>query len=231
MRSGTTHRLSRIYRFLTTRYTPRGARHSFSHAGEDLIMREALPLHKKDHSTYIDIGAHHPIFSNNTYLLYRNGGHGVIVEPNASLCELARAKRPRDIVVCAGAGPTDGAADFYAFSQSTRSTFSPTQAADWERGSGQRAEKKNLPLFSLDTIITKFLNNTPPDIVSIDAEGYDLDILRAFSWNTRPRIFCVESIEPSGKRNRALSELFMTHHYRIYAETPANTIFIDTLVQ
>ena len=220
----------RLIHFLLERYNPRGAHKSFATTGEDLIIQAALHAAGITQATYVDIGAHHPIFSNNTYFFYRQGGRGVIIEPNKKLIEIAQHKRPRDTIVRAGAGATNNESLFYAFSQSTRSTFSKEQAEEWEKSSGQQPITSPLPLFSLDTIIQKFCNNTP-DIVSIDAEGYDEEILRGFSWRVRPPVFCVESLEQSGQRNQALYDIFTNHQYRVYAETPANTIFIDTLVQ
>lgn len=215
--------------FVKHRYAPRGTVQSFTSTGEDLIILSALQKFGVTRPTYIDIGAHHPIFSNNTYLLYRHGGNGVIFEPNKELCTLAARKRPHDICICAGAGPTDTESTFYNFPQSTRSTFSKEQAEEWQKNSGQKPSISNLPIFSLDTIVAKFLENKTPDVISIDAEGYDMEIMRGFSWNVRPRVFCIESATQD-IRNR-LQELFEKNKYAEYARTPANTIFIDTLIQ
>ena len=226
--------IARGTRFLQNRIAPRGALLSFAYGGEDLIMAEALKKWNVSRATYIDIGAHHPIFSNNTYLFYKNKGHGVIVEPHQNLCDLAQRKRSRDTTLCAGAGRANGQADFFVFPQSTRSTFSKDQAEEWVKQSGQSFSVVSLPLLSLDTIIAKHCGGTAPDVISIDAEGYDIEILSGFSWNTRPKVFCVESLVPSSSpntptRRKDVYELFAAHQYFPYAETSANTIFVDTI--
>ncbi len=224
--------ISRAVTFLKNRYAPRGARISFSQAGEDVLMESALKKMGVHQPLYIDIGAHHPVFGNNTYLFYTKGFSGVIIEPDQSLCSLSQSKRKRDTSVCAGAAGKDSEAKLFIFPQSTRNTFSETQAKAWAKESGQIMQESRVPVFSLDTIIKKFCGNKTPDVVSIDAEGYDLDILSNFSWNKRPKVFCVETAENTDlvtKRNQAIYDIFQKHQYVRYAETPANTIFIDTM--
>lgn len=206
----------------------------FSQSGEDLIISHGLLSLGILHPTYIDIGGHHPIFANNTYLFYTNGEHGVVVEPIKKLCSLIEKKRPRDTCLEVGVGKEDGTASFYEFPQNTRSTFSEEQAKQWEKASGQKATVSTIPVLSLDTIINHYCNNECPDIVSIDAEGYDIKILSGFSFSCRPKFFCVETlnITPSGlpERDSVIYELFGKNNYFPYAETPSNTIFTDSMV-
>src|SRR3989344_1660792 len=147
----------RLFRFLKARYAPRGAYPTFSGLGEDIVMDAILAKLGIKKASYIDIGAHNPIFGNNTYLFYRKGGRGVLVEPSPELCKEIKRKRPQDICLNAGAGKNDGEADFFAFPRrSTRSTFSKDQADTWERMSGQKPYVTKEHVFSLDTIITKY---------------------------------------------------------------------------
>jgi FkbM family methyltransferase len=218
--------ITRIINFIKNRFAPRGAKLSFSQAGEDIIVDEFLKKLQITKPLYIDIGAHHPIFSNNTYLFYKKGGSGVIVEPNKSLSKLAEKKRPRDIILCSGAGRNNSSSTFYNFPQTTRSTFSEKQSKDWEKASGQKPKTEIIPIFSLDTIIKENFPQNGPDLISIDAEGYDIEILSGYSFKFRPKIFCVETLEPNG-RNKEIYSLFLNNDYYPYAETPANTLFAD----
>lgn len=224
--------VSRLAKFLKNRYLPRGGKVSFAKDGEDIIIEGVLASMGIQKPTYLDIGAHHPVFANNTYLFYRHGGRGVILEPNKNLCRLIQKQRPRDVCLNAGAGGTDDSLPFYAFSQDTRSTFSKEQALEWERGSGQKPVISEIPLFSLNTILERNFDSVP-DVISIDAEGYDLEILNNFSFNSRPKVFCVETAIPGEgntlSRNKDIYDIFKKHGYTTFAETPANTIFIDTV--
>lgn len=171
--------------------------------------------------SYVDIGAHHPIFGNNTYLFYRAGGSGALVEPNPEMCRLAKSKRSRDTCLNAGAGAHDGEADFYMFSQSTRSTFSKEQAQAWEASSGQKASIEKRSILSLDSIIQKGSAGKAPDIISIDAEGLDAEILSGFSFVVRPKLFCIES-------NDQVAKVMAEKGYELKAQILQNAIFMDT---
>lgn len=226
-------KIKKIINFLKKRYAPRGALFSFSQAGEDILIKKVLKKMGVTKPTYIDIGAHHPIFGNNTYLFYKEGTSGLLVEPNESLCAISTKKRKRDKCACVGVGIKDTYADFFHFSvNSTRSTFSKSRARQWETETGQSPSIYQVPILSLDTLITKYFAGKTPDIISIDAEGSDLDIILSLSWRVRPKVFCIETAENSllfPTRNTAISDIMEKNGYKKCAETPANTIFADTM--
>ena len=64
---------------------------SFSQCGEDLVVAFMLGYLRMDrHVTYLDVGVNDPVQFSNTYYFYRKGHHGVLVEPNGSLCRRLR---------------------------------------------------------------------------------------------------------------------------------------------
>lgn len=215
--------VTRIIPFLKARFAPRGARISFSQYGEDLIMKDMLTKKGMKEFSYIDIGAHNPIFGNNTYLLCKNGGRGVLVEPNGELCALIRKKRGRDICLNAGAGKTDGEADFYSFAQSTRSTFSKEQADEHQKQTGQIPKIEKKKIVSLDLIIRTHFAEKEVSLVSIDAEGLDVEIISGFSFQKRPHLFCVESAEGDSR----VDTLMIEKGYKKVAQIFQNAIFVD----
>lgn len=212
----------KIIDFIKRRYSPRGAYISFSPTGEDLLIKQAIKKLGIEKPSYVDIGCHHPIFSNTTYLFYRDGSSGIVVEPNNDICQEISKARSRDICVNAGISDRDGKETFYIFERGTRNTFSKSQAEEWSKQSGQKYEEKLIDVISLNTLIKKSKNSCP-DIISIDTEGYEEKILSGFDWKIRPKIFCIES---AGRKN-LLTSLFLNKGYTVYAETPANTIFMD----
>ena len=225
-------KIKKLLNFILTRFAPRGAKLSFSALGEDLVMKDILKNKGVKDIFYIDIGAHDPVFGNNTYLFYRGGGKGILVEPNTKLCEEIMKKRSRDISLNAGAGKTDGEADFYLFPQrTTRSTFSKEQADEWEKVSGQKSNVLKQNIYSLDTIINKYCRERVPNIISIDAEGLDIEILKGFSFKKRPDIFCIESALYDEKGLRKLDDFLIPfmegHSYELSAKILHNAIFVD----
>lgn len=200
--------LKKIFSFIKNRYAPRGAYISFSQSGEDLIIKRIIK-----NPTYIDIGAHHPIFGNNTYLFYGNGG--ILVEPNPKLAKIIKQKRPKDKCIVGGISDHDGEENFYSFERDTRSTFSKEQAEDWQKTSGQKPVVNKVPIFSLNTITKDF----HPDLISIDAEGLDFKILSAYNWIKKPKVICVE-------KGENIQKLLESKGYKLFAQTEANVIFI-----
>ena len=61
---------------------------TYSQHGEDEFILETLKNHNLHGSLYIDVGANHPSDISNTYLLYRHGLSGVVIEPNLELVKL-----------------------------------------------------------------------------------------------------------------------------------------------
>ena len=61
---------------------------SFSQNGEDLLIQAALAMlgiKNPKSMSYLDIGANHPFSLSNTYKFYREGGSGILVEPDPIL--------------------------------------------------------------------------------------------------------------------------------------------------
>jgi len=225
---------AKIIPFLKARYAPRGARQTYATCAEDLMVMDILKeLGVREGVIYVDIGAHHPIFGNNTYLAYRDGGSGVLVEPNEDLCTIIKTKRPRDICLNVGAGRETKEVEFYAFEKrTTRSTFSKEQAHEWQQSSGQVPVVQKKKIVSLDGILN-VLGDRVPDFVSIDAEGYDIEILSGFTWSKRPKLFCIECMWREGQnhtkdeRDQKIYEIMKQNDYLIEAQTRNNTLFID----
>lgn len=192
----------------------------YSESGEDIVIAKILKRLKISKPFYIDIGVHHPIFGNNTYLFYRQGGKGILVEPDQGFSHLSMKKRPRDIAVNAGSGRIDGEFEFSIFPRSTRSTFSKDQAIKWEKASGEKARVEKRPIYSLNTIISKYGEGNEPDIVSIDAEGMDKEILEGFSFSPRPKVFCIELSD-------GIKEFMEAKGYDMEAKIFQNGIFVD----
>jgi FkbM family methyltransferase len=219
-----TETLKRGWSFVKARYAPRGARICFAQYGEDRVMFEILKKHLNGPLSYIDIGAHHPYFGNNTYLFYREGGRGVVIEPNRSLLQTFKRIRPRDTALDVGVGPVDGSSDYFAFSQSTRSTFSAQQAEEHQRRTGQHPTREQRTIRSLDSIVDEFFQDRPLALLSIDAEGLDDAILSAYSFRVRPTMICVETTDQHGQ----LASILRERGYTMVALVMQNAIYLDT---
>lgn len=207
---------------------------SYSQSGEDKILRHLFNACQKETIEYLDIGANHPVVSNNTFLFYRTGSRGVCVEPNPKFSDLIRRYRPNDICLDIGLGrDAVTEADFYVMSAHTLSTFSKFDAEELERSGNYSIESVlRIPLRSMNSVVEEYFAE-PPDLVSIDAEGLSEDIINSFDFGRcRPFCFCVETITFSengdGKKIGRIFDVFEKHGYEVYADTRINTIFVDS---
>lgn len=70
--------------------------HSFSQASQDLFILKILK--NKQNGNFIEIGSHHPIFINNTYILEKDyNWKGIMVEYDNSYKKLYEIYRPNSI--------------------------------------------------------------------------------------------------------------------------------------
>src|SRR3954469_22228126 len=82
------------------------ARPSYSQHGEDRIIKGLLLDYDLSTGMYVDVGANQPTKISNTYLFYRDGLHGIVIDPNRNVLRLYETIRPRDIAVAVGCGET-----------------------------------------------------------------------------------------------------------------------------
>ena len=213
---------------------------SYSQFGEDLIINKLFTEIPLKTISYLDIGANNPKYISNTYFFYERGFTGVLVEPNARLCQRLKQVRPRDQVLNVGVGLAENVteADFYLFPAEADglSTFSLQEAKHWEEvGLNGRKYKVEavlkMPLISLNHIIERYFTECP-DFVSLDVEGWDLKILQTFDFaKYSPAVFCVETLayreDGTTYRVTELNDLFASKGYFSFAQTTANDIFVN----
>jgi hypothetical protein len=215
----------------TVKGMPKGTRLSFAQAGEDLVIDGLLDMLRVARPTYLDVGAYEPIESNNTYLLYRKGGRGVLVEPNVALTPRLKGKRPGDTVLTAGIGLDDvPEADYYVLSQPQLNTFDKDQADRVVREGLARLDRVvKMPLLNINRVIAEHLGGAAPDLLSIDIEGLDLPILKTLDFDHhRPKVICAETLVTATFRHNPDTVAFLAGKgYEVRGMTFANTVFVD----
>src|SRR5438045_4068029 len=97
---------------------------SYSQFGEDLIAQNILsPLFSvAGHGSYLDVGAGHPVEGSNTYLFYKRGWRGTVVDPLRNYHGEFAKLRPDDELVWAAVGPDGSGLLFHEFEPSVLST-------------------------------------------------------------------------------------------------------------
>jgi FkbM family methyltransferase len=205
---------------------------SWAEQGEDLIIESLCGLLGIAKPTYLDIGAAHPVINSNTYLFYRKGCRGVLIEPNPTLCKALVSIRPGDRTVNAGIGFDDRTeADYYMVGGALMNTFSKDWIDAMEAKMGNRdfLEKViKMTLLNINEVIGKNFRKAP-DFISVDTEGLDLDILKSLDFNRfRPPIICAETASILVKEtNTPIVDLMRSNDYSIRGSTIKNAIFVD----
>lgn len=218
--------------------TPQPAPHlvadvrTYSQAGEDAAVRFTAQYLGIRDITYLDVGAYDPVLINNTYLFYRLGHRGVLVEPNVTMCKELRRVRPEDTVLEAGIGVTAvREADYYLMSDPSWNTFSKEEAEHQEEVTGGRIavrEVIKMPLLDINDVMQEHFDGAPA-YLSVDAEGLHLAILQSIDYTRyRPPIICVETLVSGSRKTIPEIPAFMeTKGYVDRGGSFVNTIFVD----
>jgi len=205
---------------------------SYSQSGEDLIVKFIFDAININLPTYIDIGAHHPFYINNTALFYSLGCTGINVEPNPQFHQLLKDHRPKDINLNIGITEHTSIADFYIINAPTLSTFS-LDDADKYKSEGNYFIEKTIKINTdkISNILNKYAGGKFPHFLNIDAEGIDDIIVKSIDFkNNFPIVICIETISFSnnghGIKNNTLINTIVDNGYIVYADTYINTIFV-----
>jgi FkbM family methyltransferase len=209
---------------------------SYSQCGEDILIRGLLNSMEITHPYYIDIGAHHPKYMSNTFFFYEKGANGICIEPDPHLFSKIRKSRTRDLCLNVGIGNGENTeAEFFVMTAPTLNTFSKRDAEANDRQGIYRIKKTiKLPLVSINEILEKYAVQIP-DLVSIDVEGWDLEILKSLDYSRfRPKLFCIETLshDDNFKEVKAKETLDFLNAkgYLVIADTWLNTIFADKVL-
>lgn len=199
-------------------------------SAEDYLLLTLLrQLGIKDKVSFLEIGVCHPVFRNNTFLLYeqwkakREGYCGVLVEANPSCYELIHEYRPDDRLLRCGVGREAGESVFYEFpNYMGHSTFVKEKAEEIKK-LGFRCVQHVVPIEDVNSLLENHFE-VAPDILAIDAEGLDYDIIESLDEERYPvKIILTERQTDTQYKMASLLE---KKRYKVFAKTMENDIWI-----
>lgn len=213
--------LGMIKRFFHALYHQLLLKNSYSQFGEDAYLYDLIKKIDVSEYSYVDVGANHPTSISNTYLLYRSGMSGIVIEPNSELITLFKIFRRRDIPLQIGCSNFTSISPFHISKTPVVSTF--TKEHNFYN-SNNVDRVRYVPVMKLDDALSN-LNQTLISLLNIDVEGWNKEVLMG-ARNTceNVAVLCIEfdSDEDLIEYKNILGSKFMMD--RIFG---CNVIFIN----
>jgi FkbM family methyltransferase len=192
---------------------------TYAQHGDDLAILNIMGCLRIPTPSYLDVGAHHPFVLSNTALLYERGCRGINVEANPALLDSFKRLRPEDKNVCVAVGPEAGAAILHRQTKTSGlNSLLPLPGL---------FDAIEVPVITIDEVVDVYANGQWPDLLSLDAEGMDLQILQSIDYaRGGPKLICVEAISSHGDVSDALRSLLTANGYAVHSWAGSNMLFV-----
>lgn len=174
---------------------------SYSATGIDLLINYLFK--NKDDGIYLDVGCYHPIRASNTFLLHKKGWKGINIDIDYHTINMFNFFRPKDFNKQVAISDKSDEVDFYFYhNHSSINTLSSEiykyrSSIEADRDSSKRAEIKKIKTKSLNSIIEESpFKDKKINFVSIDVEGYEMNVLKGFDLEKYyPDVIVIEYID------------------------------------
>jgi FkbM family methyltransferase len=161
----------------------------YSQFGEDVIIAGLFDRHYR--GFYVDVGAHHPRFLSNTYLLWLRNWSGINIDADPSAIDAFNRERPTDTNLCCAVGSSAQTGRFYQFNNPAFNTLSEEILAS-EPQRGTPISTLDVVMRPLNDILSEYVSQ-PIDYLNVDVEGMDNEVLASFDFaRFAPRVISVE---------------------------------------
>lgn len=207
---------------------------STSHCGEDRILNYLFKFKKK--GFFIDIGAFDPEISSNTFIFNSRGWKGINIDAYPGSMKKFNLQRPNDINLEIGIGPKQENAIYYKIGDKHHqmngfnSSFQNNLLEDFGIDPGT-IDEIPMEIKPLNEVLHTYLpKDQVIDFISIDVEGYELQVLESNDWTTyRPIILMIENHKPLDdlQEHKNLMDFLTLNGYRFVFKTPNELIFLE----
>jgi FkbM family methyltransferase len=204
----------------------KGARLSYAQSGEDMILDTIFNGVKK--GFYIDIGANNPFVQSNTYHFYKEGWNGINIDALPNSMKSFNKYRRRDINIENAISDREEVLEYHMFSSTFYNSFSK-EDAEKSKMVSELLEIRKIKTQKLSDILDKHSIQTI-DFMSIDVEGFDLNVLKSNDWvKYRPKVIVTECFAKdfAELKKNEIYNFLKQKGYIQFCNTPTNMFYLD----
>lgn len=159
---------------------------AFSQNAMDAKVRQLFQSIGREMSEikYIDIGANTWLLYNNSYMFYRAGASGVLVEANPDFVEDIKKNRPRDVAEMCGCSEVESDEEwtYYKTPHAGYNTF-VKEIADTYKERNLDVEEIKIPMKPIGLILEENFPTGHIDYMSVDVEGMGVRLVNAIDFD------------------------------------------------
>jgi len=195
---------------------------SHSYQGEDIMLWRYFMKNKVENGFFIDVGAFHPKFYNNTWLLRKKFGfRGINIEPIEKYWKLFKRYRKDDINLQCAIGRIEKEVELkYVSNNPMLSGLDETKVTKpFDKTIGVQQ-------FNLWHIIHHH-NVSKIDLLDIDVEGNEMEVLQGYDFGIRPRLILIEDDKD---KNSSIYNFLIARKYKQIAHTLNNALYEDSTI-
>lgn len=168
---------------------------------------------------FVEVGANDPEKWSQSFHLEQLGWAGIVVEPQPHLAERLRLRRRAKVYAVACSAPENAGKHMVLHLAGIHSSFDPMLKVAGVRPEGII----DVPLTTLDEILTEANAPSPIDFVAIDVEGHEIEVLRGFDFaRWRPRLVLLEDLVLSMRPHRFMQ----SQGYKWIRRTDINSWYV-----
>lgn len=206
------------------------SRFSFSQEGEDLVLFRLFEGIRS--GVYVDVGAHHPFRFSNTYGFYRRGWCGVNIDAMPGSMGGFLKHRSRDVNVEMGVASNYSVMEYFSFQEPALNTFDKKLALERQASGCALKDTIRVECRPLGEILDRSLpliGATCIDFMSVDVEGFDLQVLKSNEWGRfRPKAIVVEALgfDLEGVLSSDVAQYLHERDYVLFSKLHHSVVFV-----
>ena len=200
---------------------------SYSQHAEDILLIKSGVLSVSKKGFYIDIGAHHPKIFSNTYKLYKSGWTGINIDPIPGMLKKFR-ERKKDINLNIGISNNGDPIKYYSYKNTPLNTFDTDRVEELKKEGIFPCNEIEIKTQKLCEVLKKYSPEREIDLMSIDVEGYELDVLKSNNWDKfKPKIIIIEihNMNFNNPKDNVIHSYLDKLGYKLFARTPYNSLY------